>query len=159
KLALPAVLAGNMNQQRALNEMDDSNGHSKITTGGLEPSQGFSLIPSKDGFVEFSVKLLEARIVTRSAMKPASGKSVLDGDITAGKSMELSNDLLNEAQRENGGDLVQEDHSRYEVRVGRPGSDSVWKGELVGPPKLYPLDSVSVIAAEKLIIVLDKSNK
>src|SRR5581483_4835830 len=29
----------------------------------------------------------------------------------------------------------------------------------VGPPKLYPLDSVNVVAADKLIIVLDKANK
>jgi hypothetical protein len=117
------------------------------------------LVPAKDGFLEFSVKLLESRITTRSAVKPGSGKSVLEGDVTAGKSMEMSSGLLNEMQRENGGDLVQEDHSRYQVTVRRPGSNSGWSTEVVGPPSLYPLDSVTVVTAEKLIVVLDKENK
>lgn len=159
KLALPAVLAGNMNQQRALNEMNNSTHQPGSAPPAPDTSEGFSLVPSKDGFVEFSVKLLETRIVTRSAMKAATGKSSLDGDITAGKSMELSGEMLNEMQRENGGDLVQEDHSRYQVTVRRPASDSVWTGEVVGPPKLYPLDTVNVIAADKLMIVLDKANQ
>jgi hypothetical protein len=159
KIALPAVLAGNLNQQRALNELDESGGHAP-STGGAEPqASGVSLIPTKDGFVAFSVRLLEARIVTRSAMKAGSGKSALDGDVTAGKSMELATEMLNEAQRSNGGDVVQEDHSRYQVTLRRPGSDNAWTGEVIGPPRLYPLDSVNVLAAEKLIIVFDKANK
>lgn len=159
KIALPAVLAGNMNQQRALNQLDDPGRAAAATKSSLEPSAGFSLIPDNDGFLEFSVKLLESRITTRSAVKPGSGKSVLEGDVTAGKSMEMSNGLLNEMQRENGGDLVQEDHSRYQVTVRRPGSSAGWSSEVVGPPNLYPLDSVTVATAEKQIIVLDKENK
>ena len=158
KIALPAVLAGNMNQQRALNQLDDP-GRAAATNQSLEPSAGFSLVPDKDGFLEFSVKLLESRITTRSAVKPGSGKSVLDGDVTAGKSMEMSSSLLNEMQRENGGDLVQEDHSRHQVTVRRPGASSGWSSEAVGSPGLYPLDSVTVLTAEKQIIVLDKENK
>jgi hypothetical protein len=159
KIALPAVLAGNMNQQRALKELDDPGRATAASRPTLEPTAGFSLIPAKDGFLEFSVKLLESRITTRSAVKPGSGKSVLEGDVTAGKSMEMSSGLLNEMQRENGGDLVQEDHSRYQVTVRRPGSNSAWSGEVVGSPGLYPLDSVTVVTAEKLIVVLDKENK
>ena len=159
KIALPAVLANNLNQQRAMNEMNDT-GHAAVVNRGMQPEgSGFSLIPSKDGFVAVSVRLLEARIETRSAMKASTGKSVLDGDVTAGRSMELANDMLNESQRSNGGDLVQEDHSRYQVSLRRPGSESSWTGEVIGPPKLYPLDSVNVLAADKLIIVFDKSNK
>ena len=159
KIALPAVLAGNLNQQRALNELDESGGHA-ASTGGAEPqASGVSLIPTKDGFVAFSVRLLEARIVTRSAMKPGSGKSALDGDVTAGKSMELATEMLNEAQRSNGGDVVQGDHSRYQITLRRPGSDNAWTGEVIGPPRLYPLDSVNVLTADKLIIVFDKANK
>ena len=159
KIALPAVLAGNMNQQRALNQLDDPGRTAAAGTTKLEPSAGFSLVPARNGFLEFSVKLLESRITTRSAMKPGSKKSVLEGDVTAGKSMELSSDLLNEMQRENGGDLVQEDHSRYEITVRRPGSASVWRGEVAGPPQLFPLDSVTVVTADKQLIVLDQDNK
>jgi putative pyrroloquinoline-quinone binding quinoprotein len=159
KLALPAVLAGNMNQQRALNELNDQTRPPAASRHTTNPESSFSLVPTKDGFVELSVKLLESRIVARSAMKAASGKPVLDGDVTAGKSMEMSNEMLNDMQRSNGGDVVEEDHSRYEVTLRQPGTAGVWTGEVIGPPKLYPLDSVNVLAADKLIIVLDKANK
>ena len=158
KIALPAVLAGNMNQQRALNELNDQGRPRPNVPATPEPGSTFSLIPSRNGFVELSVKLLEARIITRSAMKAGAAKSTLD-DVTAGKSMEMSNDLLNETQRSNGGDMVQEDHSRYAVTLRRQGFETVWTGEVVGPPKLYPLDTVNVLAADKLIIVLDKANR
>ena len=155
KVALPATLAGNMNQQRAMNELND--GKTPVPAQkGPEPGSSFSLIPTLDGFVEFHVKLLESRIVARSAMK--AGKSALEGEVTAGKSMELSNDMLNEMQRSNGGDVVQEDHSRYQVTVRRPGGGAAWTGDVEGPPKLYPLESVVVVAADKKIIVLDKAN-
>jgi hypothetical protein len=159
KIALPAVLAGNMNQQRALNELKDQPRPAPAGQHTTNPESSFALIPTKDGFVELSVKLLESRIVTRSAMKAGSGKSVLDGQVTAGKSMEMSNEMLNEMQRSNGGDVVEEDHSRYEVTLRRPGSAGAWTGEVVGPPKLYPLDTVNVLAADKMIIVLDKENR
>jgi hypothetical protein len=159
KLALPAVLAGNMNQQRAMKELNDSKPSAPVAQPGPDSSAGLSFIPCKEGFVELSVKLVERRIVSRSAMKPSSGKSVLEGDVTAGKSMELSTDMLNEMRRENGGDLVQEDHSRYQITLRRSGSASAWSAELVGPPGVYPLDTVTVVTADKLVIVLDKTNR
>jgi hypothetical protein len=36
KIALPAVLAGNLNQQHALKELDES-GEQPVTTSGAEP--------------------------------------------------------------------------------------------------------------------------
>jgi hypothetical protein len=159
RLALPAVLAGNMNQQRALKELNDQPRSTPPAQPTIHAESNFSLIPTRDGFVEQSVKLLESHIVTRSAMKAGSGKSVLDGDVTAGKSMDMASDMLNEMQRSNGGDLVQEDHSRYEVTLRRPGSAEAWTGEVIGPPRLFPLETVNVLAADKLIIVLDKANK
>jgi outer membrane protein assembly factor BamB len=159
RIALPATLAGTMNQQRALNELNDKSRPSAAVQGVIGPESRLTLIPAKDGFVELSVKLLEARMVARSAMKGGSGKPALEGNVTAGNSMEAANDMLNEMQRSNGGDVVQEDHSRYQVTLRRPGSDAVWTGEVIGPPKLYPLDTINVLAAEKLIIVFDKANK
>ena len=98
-------------------------------------------------------------MVARSAMKGAAAKSALEGNVTAGNSMEAANGMLNEMQRSNGGDVVQEDHSRYQVTLRRPGVDAAWTGEVIGPPSLYPLDTVNVLAADKLIIVFDKENK
>ncbi len=159
RIALPATLAGNLNQQRALNELNDQSRPTPATPGANEPESSFSLIPTQDGFVEFSVKLLEARMVARNAMKAASGKSALEGNVTAGNSIEVANGMLNEMQRSNGGDVVQEDHSRYEVTMRRPGSEAAWTGEVIGPPKLYPLQTVNLLASDKLIIVFDKTNK
>jgi hypothetical protein len=159
KIALPATLAGNMNQQRALNELNDSTRPTATPQTAIEPGSSFSLVATRDGFLEFSVKLLEARIIARSAMKAGSGKSALEGDVTAGRSMELASDMLNEMQRSNGGDVIQEDHSRYQVTVRGSGLSDVWTGEVVGLPKLYPLDTVVILAADKLIVVLSKTNQ
>ena len=70
-IALPAVLAHNLNQERTLAAYDDQPA-ADSSAGGAGPDFAWNaaLIPTKDGFVEFSVKLLESRIVTRDAMKP-----------------------------------------------------------------------------------------
>jgi hypothetical protein len=159
RIALPATLSGNINQQRTLKALDEDTRGPAALQNATEPEPSFSLIPTKDGFVEFAVKLLEARMVARSAMKSAPAKSALEGNVTAGNSMETSSELLNEMQRSNGGDVVEEDHSRYQVTLRRPGSEAAWSGEVIGPPKLYPLETVNVLASEKLIIVLDKAHK
>jgi len=62
-------------------------------------------------------------------------------------------------QRERGGDAVQEDLSRYEVTLRNPGTGEEWKGEVIGPPKLYPLETVNVLSANESIIVFDKTNR
>jgi len=158
KLALPATLGNTLNQERALDAMDDQPRRGDTdNTGG--PSSRFSLVPAKDGFIQFSAKLVEQRLVSRSAMKAPTGKSALQGNVTAGKSLEVANEMLNEMQRERGGDRVQEDVSRYQVTVRKPGIEQTWTGEVIGPPRLYPLDTVSVIAANESIIVLHKNNR
>ena len=101
RIALPAVLAHNLNQERTLAAYDDQPATDSSAAGaGPDFAWNASLIPTKDGFVEFSVKLLESRIVTREAMKPPPAKSVLDGNLTVAKTTELANEILNEAQRD-----------------------------------------------------------
>jgi hypothetical protein len=158
RIALPATLAANMNQERALRALDDGR-QPDATDTGPAPGSSFSLIPAKDGYIELAVELVEARVVSRSAMKPSTGKPALSGALTAGNSLDAANDLLNEMQRERGGDKVQEDLSRYQVTLRRPGTDATWTGEVVGSPTLYPLQTVNVLAANKLIDVFDQSNK
>ncbi len=157
KLALPATLANTMSQERTLAAMDDDN--RPKSGGGTTLGSRFSLVPAKDGFVEFAAKLVEERMVARSAMKAPTGKSVLNGNVSAGKSLEAANEMLNEMQRERGGDVVEEDVSRYEVTVRKPGVEQAWTGEVIGPPSVYPLETVNVVAANETIIVLDKSNR
>ena len=161
KLALPATLAANLNQERAMAEMNDEDSPRPALPAltRREPEERASLIPSKDGFVQVSVRLVESRIVERSAMKAPPKKSALEGNLTAGNTMDAANEMLNEIQRTRGGDIVEEDLSRYRVTLRNPGEKESWSGEVIGPPSLYPLQTVNVLTANKMILVLDKANK
>ena len=158
RIALPATIGSVMTQNRDLSAMDDDN-TPKTGGFGLTARSSFSVLPTKDGFVEFGAKLVESHIVQRSAMKAAPTKSALEGNVSAGKSLEVANEFLNEMQRERGGDVVQEDLSRYQVTLKRPGSEDTWTGEVTGPPKLFPLDTVNVLTSSKTVMVFDKNNK
>jgi hypothetical protein len=105
--------------------------------------------------------MLEQHVVARSAMKAPPKKSALDGDVNAGKTTEVANEILNEMQRNSGGDTVTEDESRYQVTVHLPGGTSTtdWTGEVIGTPQLIVLKTVNVVAGGKSLVVLDKSNK
>ena len=92
-------------------------------------------------------------------MKPAPAKSVLDGNLTVAKTAELANEMLNEMQRDRGGEVIREDESRYLVTLRRPDSPDAWSGEVIGPPSLFPLTTVNVLTANKSVLVLDKTNK
>ena len=132
------------------------------TTNQLPAVEHFSLIPSPYGYVQFSTRLLESRIVTRAAMKAPPAKSVLDsGNLNVTRTADVANEILNEMQRNRGGDTVEEDESRYQVAIRRPDSTEAadWTGEVVGPPALTPLKTVNVLTAGKTVIVFDKTNK
>ena len=67
--------------------------------------------------------------------------------------------MLNEAQRARGGDVVQEDESRYQVTIQRLDAPGAWSGEVIGPPALFPLTTVNVLTANKMVMVFDKANQ
>jgi len=160
RIALPAILAHNLNQERTLAAYDGRL-PGEAASGEADPDSAANaaLVPTKEGFLQFSVKLLERRITTRAAMKSAPSKSVLDGNLTADKSADLVNEMLNQAQRDRGGDVIREDESRYLVTLRQADAADAWSGEVVGPPTLYPLTTVNVITANKSLIVLDKANQ
>ena len=63
RIALPAILAHNLNQERTLAAMDDQPaGPAPSPAARSAPEEMASLIPTKDGFLRFSVKLIEARV-------------------------------------------------------------------------------------------------
>lgn len=161
KIALPAILAHNMNQERTLAAYDDQPGGATAPSAGSQPErvEDVSLIPTKDGFILFSAKLLESRITARTAMKPAPAKSVLNGNLTVGKTADLANEMLNDLQRSRGGEVVQEDESRYLATIRRTDAPGAWSGEVIGPPALYPLMTVNVLTANKTLLVFDKNNR
>lgn len=157
-IALPAILANSSHQEHILAEAGGQP-RPNAPTPAAQPEGDFNLIPTKDGLVQFSVRLLESHITTRTAMKAPPARSVLEGNLTVGRSPELANEMLNQMQRDRGGEVVSEDESRYAVAIQRLDSADAWRGEVIGHPSLFPLTTVNVLTANKLIIVLDKANK
>jgi hypothetical protein len=159
RIALPALLSSAVNRERVQQELDGSSGpRSKSAPARTPiPRDSFTFVPDREGFVEFSERLIEEKIVSRSAMKAAPAKSALENAPTVANTTEIANEILNEMQRTHGGDTVEEDESRYEVAIRDPATHTVWREEVVGPPRLYPLQTVNVVSANKLIIVLDKT--
>lgn len=160
KIALPAVLANTANQDRAFSEMNDEDVGTRKSVDTDDPaSDYFVLIPTKDGFLQFSSHLLERKFVAHSAMKAAPQKSALEGNVTAAKTADIANEILNDMQRSNGGEMVTDDESRYLIKIQSPGGSNAWSGEISGPPKLFPLKTVTVLASNKKVTVFDKTNK
>ncbi len=172
RIALPALLASSMHQERIMQEANDEPDDSRPrpprgalaaqSTNHLQSVERYSLIHSRYGDVQFSERLLESRIVTREAMKAPPKKSVLDsGNLNVTRTADVANEILNEMQRNRGGSTVEEDESRYQVAIRRPDSTGAadWTGEVVGPPALFPLKTVNVLTAGKTVIVFDKTNK
>ncbi len=162
KIALPATLSSDIHQEQISNAMKDPADKPAAQGAAAAPAQTFDnrmLVPGADGFVEMSVKLEQQRFTERKAMRDAPKKSVLDDNLTASKSLDAANEILNELQRSRGGDTVQEDESIYSVRVRQPGSGGPWIGKVVGSPSMYPLQTVNVVVGAKEIHVLSKDNQ
>jgi hypothetical protein len=166
RIALPVLVANASHEQQLEAALRDSDGntHRRPQNPAAPPGEADNtmLIPGQDGYVQFRVKILQQNIVTREAMRAASKKSVLNNsNLTIADTADVANETLNEMQRNNGGDTVSEDDSRYQVTVHMPNSTGIpdWTDEVVGPPELHVLKTVNVIAAGKTVIVLDKSNK
>jgi hypothetical protein len=159
KMALPAVLANSLNNQRVLKELSDRPDKPSAGSRRRTAEEPFLLIPTPDGFMRFTAKLLEEKIVTRVAMKAPPAKSALDGPVNVTKTVDVANEILNEMQRNAGGDTIEEDESRYLVKLSSADGKNEWSAEVVGPPHLYPLKTVNVLAVNKKILVFDKQNK
>jgi hypothetical protein len=160
KIALPALLANSRNQERILAELNDSSRPQARPNGASAyPMESSSVIPANGGFLQISVRLLESKIVQRAAMKAPPAKSALEGNVNASQTAEVANEILDNMQRSRGGDVVREDESRYLVKLRSLKGNDEWSGEVSGPPLLYPLDTVKVLAAGKTILVFDQKNK
>ena len=163
RIALPALVANAQHEQQleaALRD-DPQRPRGKNPSANVIGRAAFELVSGPDGFVQFSRTMLEEKFVGRVAMQAAPKKSALDGNVNGLQTGAVANELLNEMQRNSGGDKVTEDESRYQVTVHLPNAAGSpdWTGEVTGPPQLFVLKTVNVIAAGKNIVVLDKANK
>ena len=142
KIALPALVAASINQQRIEAELNEAPERPRLGAPRAQRPQESSMppliVPTPDGYVQLTVKLLESRIVERVAMKPAPAKPALDGNITAAQSMEAASELLNEMQREAGGGTVRENLSRFEVALQTSEGSGSWSGEGRWPAAAIP---------------------
>jgi hypothetical protein len=160
RIALPAVLAVTMNQERAIAELSDDPKRPAQSSTKRDPDERISIIPTGESYVQVGVKLIEARTVEKTAMKPAAAKSVLEsGNLSVANSGEAANEILNQMQRDRGGDKILEDESRYQVTLRSADGTEGWSGVVTGTPTLFPLQTVNVLAADKRILVFDKANK
>ncbi len=164
KIAGPATIATAANQERTLAEMRSQDENIPVRPAaktGPNYADHFTVVPTRDGFVQFSRRLIEEKFISHTAMKAPPKKSALNGNLSVTATVDVANELLNEMQRNAGGDQVVEDVSRYavKVRIGDGKNAADWVGEVVGRPALYPLSSGNAIVAGKTLVVLDKSNR
>ena len=118
-------------------------------------------VAAGENVVQMNTKLLEHKVIAREAMK-AKGKSILEsGNLTAGQSLDATQELLNDQQRERTGGKEEEDVSRYQVTLHRLLAKGIpdWTGEVIGPPEFHPLKTVDLVAAGNGLFVFNKENK
>ncbi|HWD91467.1 MAG TPA: B-box zinc finger protein [Verrucomicrobiae bacterium] len=165
KIALPATLSNTRHQEQLLQEMKDEDAQAEPRAAARDEEMralfGRSFINSKYGHVAWSSKVLEQKSVSYSAMKAKPAHSALDGAVSVTKTTEVANEILNDMQRDRGGDTVTEDVSRYQVTVHRPDAKDIadWTGEIIGPPRVIQQKTTTIVAGGKMFVVLDQSNK
>ena len=166
KIALPATLSNTRHQNDILNEMnaDDAqnapvNANRVRVTSGISGQRDF--VNGPGGSVEWSAKVLEQLGRSRQVMKPRTGQSALANNPSVTNTAAIANEILNDMQRDRGGDAVTDDVSRYAVTVHRADAKDVpdWSGEVVGPPSVLLQKTVTIVAGGAMFIVLDKSNQ
>jgi hypothetical protein len=171
KIALPATLSNAKHQNEILKELKDDEEPSataaRAGAGGRSAADmmdffnGRSCVNSKYGNVEWSSKVLERIGKNRQVLKAKPARSALENNPSVTNTAAIANEILNDMQRDRGGDSVTEDISRYQVTVRRPESKDVpdWVGEVIGPPDVIEQKTVTVVAGGAMIVVLDKNNK
>jgi hypothetical protein len=123
-------------------------------------SWGDKFVPDGANVVQMKVDLIERRTITHQAMK-AQKKSMVEDNLTAGQSMEASEQMINDLRREQTGGVEEEDASRYQITLRRwPASTAPdWTGEVIGSPSFFALKTRDVLVAGSSIQVFDKNNK
>ena len=167
RIALPALLGNALHQQQLQAALAEDDPERKLHVPARASAQKastkpqFNLVVGNYDCVQFASKVLEEKFFSHDAMKAPYPKKIADGDLSTGNENAAINETLNDMQRANGGNLVTEDVSRYQVtlRATDATTPNEWTGEIVGQPWVYPLKSVNVITGGKQVVVLDKSNQ
>ncbi len=171
RIALPAVIASSMHQEQIMKQANEGDTDSQGTQPPWAAALAFTndphaehnfLVSSEYGSVQMATRLLEERIVAHDAMKAPPAKSALDNaNLSVAQTGDAVNEMLNQKQRENGANIVTENQSLYQVTLSRPDATGTtdWVGQVAGPPAVYSLKTVNVLAAGTTLIIFDKTNK
>ena len=121
---------------------------------------GDKFVPDGTNVVQMKVDLIERKTIIHQAMK-AQKKSMAEDNLTAGQSLEASEQMINDLHREQTGGVEEEDASRYQVTLRRwPASTAPdWTGEVIGAPSFFALKTREVLVAGNSIQVFDKNNQ
>ncbi len=157
RIAAPVIAANTVQNKRIERELKDDDERRPAFEFDSSRRQ---LINDRGSLVEFSVKLLEAKILNRQAMKAPPKKSALEGEVNQAATMAIANEIMNEFQREDTGGIEKVDVSRYEATIKRSGADATEvKMEVIGSPDFFPLTTVDLLVAGQSLTVLDKAGK
>jgi hypothetical protein len=120
-----------------------------------------TFVADGDGVVQVKVDLLEHKTVMRQAMRTPQKKAEVDGNLTAGQSMEAAEQMMNEARRAQTGGEEKEDVSRFQVTLHRlpAGTAPDWTGGTIGEPSFYALQTLNVLVSGRTLQVFDKNNR
>jgi hypothetical protein len=123
-------------------------------------SWGDKFVPDGANVMQMKVDLIERKTIIRLAMK-AQKKSMVENNLTAGQSLEASEQMINDLRRDQTGGVEEEDASRYQATLRRwPVSTAPdWTGEVIGSPSFFALKTRDVLVAGNSIHVFDKNNK
>jgi outer membrane protein assembly factor BamB len=111
--------------------------------------------------VQCEVKVLEEKVVVHEAIKKNDNPLLESGRMSAARSLEAAEELLNDLSRSDDGGKVYEDASKYRVtlrRVFAPQAEP-WTGEVTGQVNFFPMNTVDLLVAGKSLQVFDKNNK
>ncbi len=112
--------------------------------------------------VQFETTLLEHKTLAHEVVRAPKKTSLVDsGKLTAGQSLEATQELLNDMRHQQNNGTIEEDVSEYQATVHRRFAKDIpdWTGQVTGQPEFFALKTVDVVAAGKAIYVIDKSNK
>ena len=117
-------------------------------------------VPDGADVVQMKVDLIEHKTIMHEAMK-APKKSMLEGELTAGQSLEASEQMINDMRREQTGGVEEEDASRYQIKLRRwpAGTAPDWTGEVIGFPSFFALKTWNVLVGGSSVQVFDKHNQ
>ena len=126
-----------------------------------EKRPGDQFVADGANVVQVKMDLLEHKTIMRQAMRNQKKKAQVDGNLTAGQSLDAAEEMLNEARRAQTGGEEEEDVSRFQVTLRRwpAGSAPDWTGEVVGPPSFFALKTLNVLVARNVLRVFDKHNR